>query len=245
MTDFLFLLFKVLPLSLGYSFVSNYFYFYVLFKSKAGKRIFFKKKLYQHEPDKAEAFKTFKLAILSETMFGTVFIALINSHEPFLKEFVNVRWGLEGENFGVLILEALSLFVLNEIYHYSIHNLIHHRKLFKSFHALHHTIRYPIPQSASVAQWTEQSLFVLPFIVLLFCNVHIISILMFSTVIKFFSLIQHSGHEFIPDSVRNSFPLKYLNTGSYHQVHHSRSIHHNFGFVTNVLDRIFKTKFDP
>ncbi|WP_413290473.1 sterol desaturase family protein [Bdellovibrio sp. HCB337] len=243
MIDILLLILKVLPFSLTYSFVSNYFYYFVIFQSKLGKRIFLKKKLYNHEPGHEEALKTFKQALLSETMFSTVFIAIINSNAPILKTHVKVRWGLAAETWWIFLVEASVLFIINEIYHYTVHRNIHRRKVFKFFHVLHHSIRYPIPQSASVAQWTEQILFVIPFVVLLFCDVHIISILLFSVTIKFFSLIQHSGHEFVPGHIREKFPFKYLNTASFHQVHHSVSMRHNYGFVTNILDRIFKTRY--
>lgn len=244
MNDVLLLIIKVLPFSLTYSFVSNYFYFYVIFQSKLGKKIFLKRKLYKYEPSSKDAVKMFKLALLSEIMFSTVFISLIHSHNPLLEKYVKVRWGIANESWWTFILEACVLFVINEIYHYTVHRNIHRKKIFKSFHALHHTIRYPIPQSASVAQWTEQMLFIAPFVILLFCNVHIISILLFSVVIKFFSLIQHSGHEFLSETYRSKFPLKYINTGTFHQIHHSESINHNYGFVTNVMDRIFGTKLN-
>jgi len=56
----------------------------------------------------------------------------------------------------------------------------------------------------------------------------------------FFGIMGHLGIEPIPAGIRKMAPFKYLGTSSFHHQHHL-NINHNFGFYTNIWDKIFKT----
>ncbi len=124
---------------------------------------------------------------------------------------------------------------------YIFHYFIHHSVLYKPIHRFHHHYHDPIPIDLYVLHPLETVSFGalwLITIVLFNFNFYAVSIYLCANVA--FGIIGHLGIEPLPAKFSRLMPIKYLGTSSFHHTHH-QDIGYNFGFYTNVWDKLFKT----
>ena len=137
--------------------------------------------------------------------------------------------------------DFLALFLIMDFLMFLFHYLIHHSILYKAIHKFHHIYEDPIPIDLFVLHPLETVSFGLLWlftIAVLNFNFYAVFIYLFVNV--GFGIIGHLGFEPVPVKLRNYIPLKYLGTSSFHHQHHL-DVMHNFGFYTNIWDKLFKT----
>ncbi|HEY8388475.1 MAG TPA: sterol desaturase family protein [Parasegetibacter sp.] len=135
----------------------------------------------------------------------------------------------------------LSL-VIHDTYFYWMHRLLHHPALFKFTHLLHHKSTNPSP-------WTAYSFHVLEAVaegavvlVLVFViPLHPVSISMFALAALLINVYGHLGYEIAPKWFRKSFLFEFVNTSTYHNLHHSK-FKGNYGLYFRVWDRLLGTE---
>jgi len=121
------------------------------------------------------------------------------------------------------------------------HYFIHHSVIYKAIHKFHHHYADPIPIDLFVLHPIETIGFgSLWLIILALYGFNFYAVLIYLTANLFFGIMGHLGIEPVPASVRKMAPFKYLGTPSFHHRHHLE-IDFNFGFYTNIWDRLFKT----
>ncbi len=154
------------------------------------------------------------------------------------------RHGYVSFNFEVnwyILFDFLLLFLLMDLAMFIFHYLIHHSAIYKAIHKLHHRYADPIPIDLFVLHPIETAGFgSLWLIILAFCSFNFYAVLIYLTANVFFGIMGHLGIEPVGATVRNIFPFNYLGTSSFHHRHHLET-DHNFGFYTNIWDKIFKT----
>ena len=136
-----------------------------------------------------------------------------------------------------------SFFILllaHDTYFYWTHRLMHHPKLFRMFHSVHHVSRTPSPfasQSFNVSEALVNAVFflaitfVIPF--------HPLVLLIFAFFSFAYNVMGHLGYEIFPKFLQKS-PLV---TATHHALHHKKGCY-NFGFYFRFWDLIMKTE-DP
>ncbi|WKD49158.1 sterol desaturase family protein [Microbulbifer spongiae] len=134
------------------------------------------------------------------------------------------------------------LILLHDAYFYWTHRGMHHPKIFKHFHRLHHLSRTPTPWTAysfSVGEAALNGLFS-PLIILMI-PMHPTIWLSFVFIMIFRNAMLHTGCEFHPRNWVDG-PLDNMTTTTHHDLHHQR-FQGNYGFYFTWWDRWMGTEF--
>jgi lathosterol oxidase len=131
--------------------------------------------------------------------------------------------------------------VIHDTYFYWTHRLMHHPKLFKAFHVLHHKSTNPSPWAAFSFQPLESIVEggIAPVIVFLIPiqRYAFLSFFIFSTIINVYG---HLGYEIYPKWLIKSRLGKYINTSVAHNMHH-KYFNGNYSFYTRIWDILMGT----
>ncbi|PQA92426.1 hypothetical protein B0A69_15435 [Chryseobacterium shigense] len=131
---------------------------------------------------------------------------------------------------------------IHDTYFYWLHRLLHHKKIFRHVHLVHHKSNNPNPFSSYSFHMIEAvgEGLIIP-LLLFIIPLHPFSLytyLLFSFIINAYG---HLGYEIAPQWFRNSFLFGILNTSVYHNLHHSK-FHGNYGLYFRFWDRIMHTE---
>jgi Delta7-sterol 5-desaturase len=146
--------------------------------------------------------------------------------------------GLLG-NLGMLTL----IIVAHDAYFYWTHRAMHHPKLFKSFHRFHHRTVTPtawaaysfaIPEAFMMALFMPLWLYFVPTPWVVTFTFLIIMILR--------NAMGHAGLELHTRGWASHPVLKWISTTTHHDMHHSGSFDHNFGFYFTYWDKLMGTE---
>jgi sterol desaturase/sphingolipid hydroxylase (fatty acid hydroxylase superfamily) len=114
-----------------------------------------------------------------------------------------------------------AMFLLHDAYFYWTHRLMHHPKLFKIFHLVHHKSTNPSPWAAfafhPLEALVEVGYFALMIMVLPISFVHIF---IFFAVMIIYNVYGHLGWELYPKGFTTHRIGKWLNTSVNHNSHH-------------------------
>ena len=140
-----------------------------------------------------------------------------------------------------ILFDFLLLFLLMDLAMFIFHYFIHHSVIYKAIHKFHHHYADPIPIDLFVLHPVETIGFgSLWLIILALYSFNFYTVLIYLTANVFFGIMGHLGIEPVPAAIRKTFPFNYLGTSSFHHRHHLE-IGHNFGFYTNIWDKLFRT----
>ena len=136
---------------------------------------------------------------------------------------------------------ALSL-VVHDTYFYWFHRLMHHPKIFKATHLVHHKSTNPSP-------WTSYSFHFLEAIaeggvlvvIVMVMPMHAMGVLWFTVSAFMINVYGHLGYEIMPKGFRKSVLFHVLNSSVYHNLHHSK-FKGNYGLYFRVWDRLMGTE---
>lgn len=193
------------------------------------KRDFFKR--YQTKPFRTNQIQTeIKRSLVSIFMFGLMsFVMYEGIHSGFYK----IKFEFDILTF---LVEAIALFLWNEVYFYAVHRTFHFKSLYK-YHADHHYSHVPSPFSAYSFHWSEGILLgaVMP-VIMCFYNFQLLSLLSLPLMSIVMNVLGHSNVDFFPEKEMGHW----LSFSKRHSLHH-KIPHSNFGFLLPCLDRILKT----
>ena len=140
------------------------------------------------------------------------------------------------------LLDVAVLFVAMDLLMYLFHRVAHVRWLFPLVHATHHQYDRPRPLNLFVLNPFEVLGFGALWLgVLLLYPATWAGILIYLTINLAFGTLGHLGVEPFPRAIAHWPVLKHLGSSTFHANHHGdRDV--NFGFYTDVWDRLFKTQ---
>ena len=140
-----------------------------------------------------------------------------------------------------IIPDFIILFMIMDLLMYIFHFIIHKTFLYHAIHQLHHLSVNPKPIDLFVLHPVETLCFGgLWLIVLVGHSFNLYAIILYLIVNVIFGMVGHLGMEPLPERIRSSPLLKYIGTSTFHHNHH-QDVSHNFGFYTNLWDRLFGT----
>ena len=141
-----------------------------------------------------------------------------------------------------LPLSLLIILLVHETYYYWLHRAMHHPKIFKFVHRVHH-------QSISTTPWTAFSFhpwesvleaLIVP-IILVILPVNIFVLLFYLIFMTFSSVINHLDIEVYPASFRKKWFGKLWIDATHHHFHH-KEFHTNYGLYFTFWDRFMGTE---
>lgn len=137
--------------------------------------------------------------------------------------------------------DFLAIFLLMDLAMYFLHYAIHHSVIYKIIHRFHHQYENPIPIDLFVLHPLETVSFGLLWLgVISIYSFNFYAIVIYLAANVVFGIAGHLGIEPLSAEIRNKPILKYLGTSSFHHTHHL-DINQNFGFYTNLWDKLFRT----
>lgn len=137
------------------------------------------------------------------------------------------------------------IYIFHGTWFYWTHRAMHHPKIFKHVHKVHHLSRDMTPMSAVSFHPIEAFInglygFVLLTIVPL--PIHPIAFLIYGILESFLTVYVHSGYELYPKGFTKHWLGKHFPTSTHHNMHHEK-IGGNYGINLTFWDRIMDTEF--
>ncbi len=133
------------------------------------------------------------------------------------------------------------MFIMHDTYFYWTHRLMHHPKLFKIFHLVHHQSTNPSPWAAYAFHPLEAIIEVGIFVVFLFTiPIHSLQLSIFFLLSIIYNIYGHTGYEMYPKGFSQHRLGKWINTSVNHNLHH-QYFRGNYGLYFLFWDRVMGT----
>jgi Delta7-sterol 5-desaturase len=222
-------------LSLRYAIVAGitFLIFYILYPKKL-----FRIKIQKIPPKKVDLVREISFSFLSISIITVILYSIwtpgIRPHTRLYSHIAEYGWVY----FFASIFFAL---LIHDTYFYWAHRLMHHPKLFKIFHLVHHRSTNPTPWAAYAFHPLEAAVegFVI-WIIVFTIPIHPIATAIFTLLMIAQNVFGHSGYEIYPKWLINSRIGKWLNTSTNHNMHH-KYFNDNYGLYFRFWDEIMKT----
>ena len=198
-----------------------------------------KKKLYAFKlrpkfPSKLQVKKEILYSILTLLIYSTgIWTFLFWTNNEMTMQYAEIdRYGLIYFTLSILI-----MFIVHDTYFYWTHRLMHHPRIFKIVHRVHHTFNNPTPWTSFAFHPFEAiiSIGIIP-IIIFTIPYHQSALIIFVTGLTFNNIIIHLGYK-LPDILKSN---KFRNTALEHDLHHN-GINKNYGLYFNFWDKLMGT----
>lgn len=176
---------------------------------------------------------------------STIFVFMIMG--VFVDEGAGYGWFkfyAEVDQFGwaYLVASIVGLAIFHDAYFYWTHRLIHHKKLFRHFHAVHHRSVNPTPFTAYSFDVGEAAInfMVIP----LYCMIvptHGLATMAYMWFMITRNALGHCGYELMPRGWTRNPLLNLSTTITHHDMHHER-MNGNYGLYFTWWDRWMGTE---
>ncbi|QIF02724.1 sterol desaturase family protein [Roseimicrobium sp. ORNL1] len=206
---------------------------YVIFKRK-----WFARKIIAKFPKGREVWREIGYSAMSMVVFAMVgALTIIASRHGYTQIYRKIS----DHSMLWFVLSIVIAIFIHDAWFYWTHRLMHHRKLFKVFHRVHHLSHNPTPWAAYAFSPLEAAVQAAIFpIVVTVMPMHLYAFGIFMLWQIAYNIVGHSGYEVHPRWLMNT-PLKYLmNTPTNHVMHHE-SMRGNYGLYFNFWDRLMGT----
>jgi len=133
------------------------------------------------------------------------------------------------------------MIIMHDTYFYWIHRAMHHSRLFRFFHLVHHKSTNPSPWAAYSFAPPEAILqAAIGPIIVLTLPVHEVAMFVFLVFMIVMNVIGHLGIELYPTGWARNARSRWFLTSTYHNLHH-RHFHGNYGLYFSFWDRLMGT----
>ncbi len=217
-------------LTFRYVFIAGiaFLIFYVILKHK-----WIARRIQARFPTRKDYVREVGYSMLTSAIFACVALVLVSPWvKPYTKLYSNIsEWG-----WGYFALSIILALVIHDTYFYWTHRLMHHPKLFKLFHLVHHKSTNPSPWASFSFHPLEAIveagvIFVIAFLI----PIHGLAILLFMVFMTVYNVYGHLGYELYPAWVAKSPLAKWLNTSVNHNMHH-KYFKQNYGLYFRFWD---------
>jgi lathosterol oxidase len=206
---------------------------YVLFK-----RRWLHRKVISRFPRWPEIRRELAYSLLSMVIFGLVGAGTVMASRH---GWTHLYWQIGQHGWGWFWLSIVCVIFLHDAYFYWTHRMMHHRRLYKLFHRVHHLSTNPSPWASyafsPLEAVVQASIFPLAAAVL---PIHPLAFLIFMFWQITFNILGHTGYEFHPAGLMKSRLRWVLNTPTYHVLHHEK-FQGNYGLYFNLWDWLMGT----
>jgi sterol desaturase/sphingolipid hydroxylase (fatty acid hydroxylase superfamily) len=141
-----------------------------------------------------------------------------------------------------IVATFVALLVANDAWFYAWHRLLHHPRLFRHVHAVHHKSVDVNPFSSYSFHLVEAFIlggWVLP--VVLFVPIYLPMLGVLQAVGLANNVMSHLGYEFLPRWILRVPLLRWINTSTFHNLHHT-TLDGNYALMFRWWDRLLGTE---
>lgn len=172
-------------------------------------------------------------SLVSVLIFATMGLLVFYYGKEYTHTYSNIS------DYGLLYygFSWVMMFIIHDTYFYWMHRAMHHPKLYRYVHRIHHTSTNPSPWTAYAFHPLEGFLEAL-IIPIIACTipVHGPAIGLFFLFQIMYNVYGHLGFELYPKNFHKTWIGRYVNTSVAHNLHHDK-FHGNFGLYFLVWDR--------
>jgi lathosterol oxidase len=206
--------------------------FYFVFK-----KAMLKRKIQSKFPKWTDYSRDFLYSVVSVAIFAGIATFTFFVIKPYTNMYSNVSdyplW-----YFG---LSMVWMFFLHDAYFYWSHRFMHHPKVFKYVHLIHHKSTNPSPWTAYAFHPLEAIIEALIVPIIAFTiPTHYLAITLYMLFQIVYNVYGHLGFEIMPKKFNNHFIGKWMNTSVAHNMHH-KYFNDNYGLWTTIWDRMIGT----
>lgn len=190
-------------------------------------------------PKSIQLWKEFAYSMSTVVIFSLVGFGIYSAENAGLTRIYN---NINDYSIAYLIGSLVVAIVFHDFYFYWTHRLMHHKKLFKHVHRVHHESTNPSPWAAySFHPWEAlvQSL-VMP-ILIFSLPLHPIAAFLFLAYMIIRNVIGHLGFEILPKGFTKNKWLNWNTAVTHHNMHHEQ-FHSNYGLYFTWWDKLMKTE---
>lgn len=202
------------------------------------RRDWFYKKIQQKYPEQRRIIYEIRYSLTTFAIIAVLITILTvltkNGYTRLYTDIAEYGWPYFFISFGIAAL-------IHDTYFYWMHRLMHHPKLFKHVHKVHHMSHNPTPWAAFSFHPIEALLefgFV-PFMVVLI-PFHPIILIVFGVYMITLNVMGHVGFEMFPKGFTRHWFFRWFNSSTHHNMHH-KYVKCNYGLYYNVWDHIMGT----
>ena len=196
------------------------------------------RKIIARAPLRADIRRELAYSLLTLVIFGAVGAATVLARKA---GYTQMYFRIEKHGWPWFFASIGLTIFLHDAYFYWTHRLLHHRRLFRLFHRAHHLSTNPTPWAAyafdPLEAVVQASIFPLAVTVM---PIHPLAFFVFMVWQITFNVAGHTGYEFHPRWLLDSWLGKVLNTPTNHIMHHEQC-RGNFGLYFNFWDRLMGT----
>jgi sterol desaturase/sphingolipid hydroxylase (fatty acid hydroxylase superfamily) len=208
--------------------------FYILLKNRVGY-----KKIQPKHPGKEDYFREIIYSVVTILIFALVPLCML--HIPAIARTTTLYMDMDKYGKLYFFLAFPLHFIIHDTYFYWTHRLMHHKKLFKIFHLIHHRSTNPSPWAAYAFHPLEAIVEAGIFVVFLYTiPVHPLHMIIFFFLMIVYNVYGHLGYELYPKGFNRHWLGKWINTSVNHNQHH-QYFKGNYGLYFTFWDRVMKT----
>lgn len=139
-------------------------------------------------------------------------------------------------------ISLLLCLVIHDTYFYWMHRILHNKKIFRFTHLVLHKSVNPTPFTSYSFHFLEAiTEGLVLFIIVFLIPIHPIALISFGLIGFVINIYGHLGYEIMPQSFRNSYLFKIINSSVYHNLHHKK-FNGNYSLYFRFWDRLMRTE---
>ncbi len=200
------------------------------------------KKLYRKIQVKFPKVKDYKREILYSISTFFIFAALVwLILNPSVSKYTWTYKHISDYGWGYFIGSVVAMIFIHDAYFYWTHRAMHHPKIFKYLHKVHHLSKNPSPWAAFSFHPLEAVVEFSIILIFIFCfPTHHFATLIFLFFMTIENVLGHLGYELYPKGANKHWLGKWFNTSTNHNMHHEY-FKGNYGLYFTIWDRLMGT----
>lgn len=223
--------------SLRYAIVSFWGYYWIWIRNK---NVAEKYRIQKVDFRKRDLHREIKYSLLTAIQYALIHAAIFS---PSVRPYLKVYDGAYDYGLLWLLLSLPVMMVLHDTYFYWAHRLMHHPRIYKHVHLVHHRSTNPSFFATQAFHPTEaffEIIWILPVFIFMPLNFYVY--LIFTVISGLLNAVGHSGLEVLPPSQRKNPVLRFFNSSTHHNDHHRYPSATNLGLYFTFWDRLMGTE---
>ncbi len=202
------------------------------------RRASFRKKIQQKFPERKRISYEVKYSMSSLAIFATMALgtrwATVNGYTQIYTDFSEYSW-------AYFIFTVVAFIFIHDAYFYFTHRAMHHPKIFKHVHKVHHMSNNPTPWAAFSFHPLEAlvEFGIIP-IMIFAMPLHPFAIGIFAIYMVTLNVMGHLGYEIFPKGFTQHKLFGLHNSSTHHNMHH-KYVNCNYSLYFNIWDKLMGT----
>ena len=197
--------------------------------------------LYQDPPTQTDIKREIFYSVLTSIVFLWTIIGVLALKSLGIRVPGRFYLSISEYGWGWYLTSAIIIFFFHDAFFYWTHRMMHHPKIFKVVHRVHHLSVKPTPFAAyAFHPWEAFIQGWAYFLLALVLPIHWSVAFFFTLTSLLFNVYGHLGFDLFKPETRESFPLKYFEHSTHHAWHH-RHVNGNYGLYLRFWDRLMGT----